>query len=325
MACEDEGMDDRPKLMVIAKQDEPELAMLAKVPHVLLSDAAADDAAMAEITAVLQWSGTREMLREAFAGCKNLRWVHAWSAGVDAWLFPELVNSDVVLTNSKGVYSAALGEFALLAMLYFAKDVPRLRRSQAAGKWEPFESERIEGKTVGIVGYGDIGQAVATRVRAMGMQIFATKRYVPAAADAVVERYFSPDELHAMLAVCDYVVIAAPLTPETRHMMGDAEFAAMKPSAVLINVGRGPVVDTDALVRALSGKRIRGAGLDVVEPEPLPVGHALYGMDNVLLSPHCADVVAGWKEGSMRFFLEQYARFEKGEPLLNVVNKRLGY
>ena len=162
-------------------------------------------------------------------------------------------------------------------------------------------------------------------MRAMGMQIFATKRYVPAAADAVVERYFSPDELHAMLAVCDYVVIAAPLTPETRHMMGDAEFAAMKPSAVLINVGRGPVVDTDALVRALSGKRIRGAGLDVVEPEPLPVGHALYGMDNVLLSPHCADVVAGWKEGSMRFFLEQYARFEKGEPLLNVVNKRLGY
>lgn len=324
-ACEDGEMERKAKLLVIAKQDDPELAMLAKVPHVLLSDAAADDAAMAAITAVLQWSGTRETLREAFARCKNLRWVHAWSAGVDAWLFPELVKSDVVLTNSKGVYSAALGEFALLAMLYFAKDVLRLRRDQAAGKWAPFEMERIEGRTVGIVGYGDIGRAVATRARAMGMRIFATKRHVPAGADAVVERYFSPGGLHAMLAECDYVVVAAPLTAETRHLMGDAEFAAMKPSAVLVNVGRGPVVDTDALVRALSGKKIRGAGLDVVDPEPLPAGHALYGMDNVLLSPHCADVVAGWKENSMRFFVEQYGRFEKGEPLLNMVDKRLGY
>jgi phosphoglycerate dehydrogenase-like enzyme len=185
--------------------------------------------------------------------------------------------------------------------------------------------EMIAGRTVGIVGYGDIGGAVAERAHVLGMRIVATKRHIPSEPDPLIERYYRPAELHAMLAVCDYVVVAAPLTSETRHMIGDAEFAAMKPEAVLINVGRGPVVDTDALMRALNNGRIKGAGLDVVDPEPLPAGHALYGMENVLLSPHCADQITGWKDDAMRFFLEQYARFQKSEPLLNVVDKRLGY
>lgn len=318
-------MNPPPNLLVVAKREEPEFAMLADVPHILSYHASGDAQPMAEITAILQWSGTRDMMREAFSLCKNLRWIHSRFAGVDAWLFPELVSSDVVLTNGKGVYSAALGEFALAAMLYFAKDFPRLRRNQAAQKWAPFESERIAGKTVGVVGYGDIGRAAAERARAMGMRIFATKRHIPTEPDPVVERYFSLRELHEMLALCDYVVVAAPLTPETQQLIGEAEFAAMKTTAVLINVGRGPVVDTDALVRALSSGRIRGAGLDVVEPEPLPAGHPLYTMENVLLSPHCADVVAGWKEDAMRLFLDQYTRFQQNQPLLNVVNKELGY
>ena len=159
----------------------------------------------------------------------------------------------------------------------------------------------------------------------MGMRVLATKRHLPEKPDPLIERYYRPDELRAMLSECDYVVVAAPLTPETRHMISEAEFAVMKPTAVLINVGRGPVVDTDALVRALARKQIRGAGLDVVDPEPLPSGHPLYGMENVLLSPHSADQIAGWKDDAMRFFLEQYARFTNGEPLLNVVDKRLGY
>jgi phosphoglycerate dehydrogenase-like enzyme len=128
-----------------------------------------------------------------------------------------------------------------------------------------------------------------------------------------------------MLARCDYIVAAAPLTEETRHMISDAEFAAMKSNAVVINVGRGAVIDEDAMVRALREKRIRGAGLDVLEREPLPEESPLYGMENVLLSPHCADNIAGWMDDAMRFFLEQHARFLKNEPLLNVVNKRLGY
>lgn len=317
-------MDRENKVLVIAKREARAFAMLADVPHVVAYDSSAD-APMRDVTAILHWSGSRDVLREAFLRCEHLRWVQFRFAGVDAFLFPELVASEVVVTNGKGVYSAPLGEFALAAILYFAKDIPRLRRNQAAQQWAPFAMERIEGQTVGIVGYGDIGRAVATRARAMGMRIVAMKRNPPREPDPLIERDYRPSELHAMLPLCDYVVVAAPLTPETRRMIGEAEFAAMKPEAVLINVGRGPVVDTDALVRALDRKRIKGAGLDVVDPEPLPAGHPLYGMENVLISPHSADQVAGWKEDAMRFFLEQYARFENGEPLLNVVDKRLGY
>lgn len=322
--CQHREMDRQNQVLVIAKREAPEFALLRDVPHVLAYDASAA-AAMPAVTAILHWSGSRDMLREAFLRCERLRWIHIRFAGVDAMLFPELVASEVAVTNGKGVYSATLGEFALAAILYFAKDIPRLQRNQAAQLWTPFAMERIEGQTIGIVGYGDIGRAVAARAHAMGIRILAMKRKVPDEPDPLIERYYRPAELHAMLPFCDCVVVAAPLTPETRHMIGDAEFAAMKPTAVLVNIGRGPVVDTDALVRALIRKQIKGAALDVVDPEPLPSGHALYGMENVLLSPHSADQVVGWKEDAMRLFLKQYARFEKNEPLLNVVNKRLGY
>lgn len=299
--------------------------MLGNVPHVVTSDSSAAAASMQEVTAILQWSGSREMLRDAFLRCEHLRWIHFRFAGLDGSLFPQLVNSDVVVTNGRGVYSAALGEFALAAILYFAKDIPRMRRNQAAQVWAPFEVERIAGRVLGIVGYGDIGHAVAIRAHAIGMRILAVKRQPPRNPDPLIERYYCAAELHHMLALCDYVVVTAPLTPETRHMIGEAEFAVMKRASVLLNVGRGPVVDGDALVRALTRKQIRGAGLDVVEHEPLSAGHALYGMENVLLSPHCADHVAGWKEDAMRFFLEQYARFQENQPLLNVVDKESGY
>ena len=128
-----------------------------------------------------------------------------------------------------------------------------------------------------------------------------------------------------MIARCDYLVVAAPLTPETKGMIGAAEFAAMKPGAVVINVGRGPVIDEGAMVRALEGKRIKGAALDVFDQEPLPAGHPFYTLENVLLSPHCADHTPDWMDNAMRFFVEQFERFRKGEPLKNVVDKRLGY
>jgi phosphoglycerate dehydrogenase-like enzyme len=128
-----------------------------------------------------------------------------------------------------------------------------------------------------------------------------------------------------MLSRCDYVVAAAPLTPDTRGLIGEAEFAAMKPNAVVINVGRGPVIDEEAMVRALSEGRIKGAALDVFDREPLPEGHPFYRLENVLLSPHCADHTADWQEQAMRFFLQQFEHFRTGEPLCNIVNKKLGY
>ncbi|MGB0005825.1 MAG: D-2-hydroxyacid dehydrogenase [Candidatus Sulfotelmatobacter sp.] len=309
-------------VLVLASGYDPQFAMLNELPHKVCGEVAACGQAAKDARAILQWSGTRELLRELLAICKNVRWVHSRAAGLDNVLFPELVESQIVLTNSRGVYSASLGEFVLGAILYFAKDFRRMIRNQDAGLWEPFDVQEIGIQTVGILGYGDIGRAVASRAHAMNMRVLATKRHVPESMDPLVDHFYKPEERREMIALCDYIVATAPLTEETRHMISDAEFAAMKPTAVVINVGRGPVIDEAALLRALTAKTIKGAALDVFEHEPLPPGHPLFKMENVLLSPHCADHTADW---AMLFFLKQYARFEKGEPLNNIVNKRLGY
>jgi phosphoglycerate dehydrogenase-like enzyme len=314
-----------PKVLVLSDKSDPQLEMLVDLPHAIArsADEIADAGRGAE--AILHWAGTKELLEAVLRACPEVRWVHSRWAGLDSLLFRELVESPVILTNGSGVFSQSLGEFALAAILYFAKDFPRMLGNQRAERWEPFDVDEISTQTVGIVGYGDIGRAVARRAQAMGMRVLALKRHAPDAPDPLVERYYQPEAMAEMLARCDYVVVAAPLTPETRHIIGEAEFAAMQPSAVVINVGRGPVIDQAAMVRALREGRIRGAGLDVFEHEPLPAGDPLWQMPNVLVSPHTADHTRTWIDDAMRFFLRQYERFRNGEPLENVVNKRLGY
>jgi phosphoglycerate dehydrogenase-like enzyme len=258
--------------------------------------------------------------------CPAVRWVHCRAAGLDDLLSPELISSPVPLTNGSGVFSPPLGEFVLGAILYFAKDFRRLIRNQMAGVWEPFDVAEVSGQTAGIVGYGDIGRAVAARLKAMGMNILALRRTPPSAGgDALVSRYYAPNGLIEMIAQCDSVVVTAPLTPETRGMIGAREFAAMKPGAVVVNVGRGAVIDEAAMIQALAEKRILGAALDVFTTEPLPAGHPFFQLENVLLSPHSTDHTHDWLERAMQFFLVQFERFSKGEPLLNVVDKKRGY
>jgi phosphoglycerate dehydrogenase-like enzyme len=312
-------------VLVLASEEDRHFAMPHELPHTVCGDVAACTNAAKDATVILLWSGTRELLREVFGMCRKVRWVHSRAAGLDNLLFPELIESPIPLTNGRGVFSASLGEFVLAAILYFAKDFRRMIRNQTKSVWEQFDVEEIAGQTVGILGYGDIGRAVATRVHAMGMRVLATKRNVPGSADPLVEQFYKPEERREMIALSDYIVVTAPLTEETRHMISDEEFAVMKPTAVVINVGRGPVIDEAALLRALSANRIKGAGLDVFDHEPLPVGHPLYSLENVLLSPHCADHTAVWQDDAMHFFLKQYDRFERSEPLENIVNKRLGY
>jgi phosphoglycerate dehydrogenase-like enzyme len=322
-------MDDH-TLIVIADPSDPNLALLDELPPdtnlAVGSAAEALERAAPGATAILNWNFSNRTLRELLARCPRLRWVHARSAGLDTFLFPELVESPVILTNGSGVFSQSLGEFVLGAILYFAKDFRRMLRNQQAGAWAPFDVLEISGQTVGIVGYGDIGRAAASRARAMGMRVLALKRRSPVYnEDPFADQIFGPENRMEMLSESDYVVIAAPLTPETRGMIGEAEFAAMKPEAVLVNVGRGPVVNEAALLRALTEKRIKGAALDVFEHEPLPPGHPFFKLENVLLSPHCADHTPTWTADAMRFFVEQYKRFRNGEPLKNVVEKHLGY
>lgn len=318
-------------VLVLANPTEPQLRMLEQLPPetgiAVGNSVEAFERSASDATVIFNWSLSGGLLREVFRMCPRVQWVHTRSAGLDNILFPELVESKVPLTNGTGVFSPSLGEFALAGILFFAKDLRRMVRNQDAGVWEQFDITEIIGQTVGIVGYGDIGRAVAARVKAMGMRVIAVKRSGPPLynVDPLVEKIYRPDQLTEFLPQCDYVVVAAPLTPETKSMIGVDAFAAMKASAVVINVGRGPVIDEAAMVAALEAGTIAGAVLDVFDQEPLPAGHPLYRLKNVLLSPHCADHTPDWLERAMQFFVDQYGRFVKGEPLRNVVDKVRGY
>lgn len=318
-------------ILVLADPGEPQLAMLKEKlsdARIIVGNSADVFAEVAPSAAVLfNWSGSLELFKQVFRMCRNLLWVHSRAVGLERTLFPELVESTVPLTNSVGVFSASLGEFVVGAMLYFAKDFRRMIRSQQSGVWDPFDIGVIEGATLGIVGFGDIGRAIAMRARTMGMTVLALRRHIALASetDPLVARMYSSQQRFQMLSLCDYVVLATPLTPDTRGMIGEVELAAMKPTAVIINVGRGPVINEAALVRALSSRRIKGAALDVFDQEPLPAGHPFYKLENLLLSPHCADHTADWLDNAMKFFIAQFRRFQKGEPLRNVVDKKLGY
>jgi phosphoglycerate dehydrogenase-like enzyme len=318
-------------ILVLADPAEPQLSMLrtqlAGMKIIVGNSAEAFEQAAVHASVLFNWSGSLALFRRIFGMCPNLRWVHSRSVGLERTLFPELMESPVPLTNGTGVFSASLGEFALAAILYFAKDFRRMIRNQTAGVWEAFDVMPVSGRTVGIVGYGDIGRAIAARVRPLGMTVLAIKRHaLPlGGADSLVEQIYGPERRMEMLSRCDYVVVAAPLTSETRGMIGEPEFRAMKPTAVVINVGRGPVINEEALVSALSNRQIKGAALDVFDREPLPPGHPFYQLENVLLSPHCADHTPDWLDQAMQFFIAQFERFRKGEPLLNVVDKKLGY
>jgi phosphoglycerate dehydrogenase-like enzyme len=275
---------------------------------------------------IFSWAGTGRLLEQIWSSARQVQWVHSMAAGLDNLLFPALVESPVPLTNSRGVFSQSLGEFVMGAVLFFAKDFRRMVRNQEAGVWQAFDIDDISRQTLGIIGYGDIGRAVARRAKAFGMKVLALRRRPQQSQDdATVDEVLPVEKKLELMAAADYIVLTAPLTPETRGMIGIHELRAMKKTGVLINVGRGPVVQEAALINALQEKQIRGAALDVFDHEPLPEGHPFYRLDNLLLSPHCADHTSDWVEQAARFFVDNYERFRNGEPLKNVVDKRLGY
>ncbi|MSV32526.1 MAG: D-2-hydroxyacid dehydrogenase, partial [Bryobacterales bacterium] len=225
-----------------------------------------------------------------------------------------------------GVFKESLGEFVVASILHFAKDLRRMVRSQEAGQWDQFDVEMVAGKTLGVIGYGEIGRAAAVRAHALGMKIHVIRRRPQLSdEDPIVSKSFTVADRAEMMAGVDYLLAAAPLTGETRGLVGAAELARMKPSAVVLNVGRGPVIDEEALIAALRDGTIKGAALDVFDKEPLPEGHAFWGLSNVLLSPHCADHTATWTDEAMQFFLENLGRYKSGQPLLNLVDKKSGY
>lgn len=317
-------------IFVLGNPVAQHFALLDRLPpdtHVLVGETE-DVFVNAEKSAqvVLVAGNYGELLRSLWPRLQQVEWVHSVAAGLEATLFPALVESPVPLTNGRGVFARSLSEFAIAGMLHFAKNLSRLKEQQASARWEPFDIEELHGHTLGIVGYGVIGRLTAERARAFGMKILALRRHPEKSNDdPLVDRAYGPHQLNEMLAASDYVLAAAALTPETRGLIGEDAFAAMRPNTVVINLGRGPVIVEEQLVRALKDGRIRGAVLDVFDQEPLPADHPLWSMENVLLSPHTADHTTTWMQDGMELFLENYRRFASGLPLLNITDKRLGY
>ena len=266
-------------------------------------------------------------------GPSSLRWIHARSAGLDAFMsetFKSVSAMDnIVVSNAKGSFSSTLAEYTMLAIGYFAKDLPRLLQNKKGCNWEKYDVLEIRGARLGIVGYGDIGRAAAKLAVAYGMKVTALRRNPDASKD---DPYIdtcldnSRESLNRLFAECDYVLCSAPLTPETRGMIGKEQFDAAKSDLVFINVGRGPIVDEDEMIAALKDGRLRGVGLDVFTVEPLEKDSELWKLDNVLLSPHNMDQTATFMKEASEFFVEEnLPRFLRGFELLNPVSPKNGY
>lgn len=276
------------------------------------------------------------------ADAPKLRWVQLHSAGINQALDTPLWHSDVAITSTSGIHAPNMAEYVLGMMLAFSHRLPRMLAYQGRAEWSPhrwkdFVPSELRGTTVGVVGYGSIGQEVGRLAHAFGMQVLALRRGGKAGSsgyelpelaghpDAKPDKLFGPDQLHEMLAESDYVVLAVPYTSATHYLIDQAALQAMKPTAVLINVARGAVVNEAALIQALQEKRIAGAALDVFEEEPLPASSPLWALDNVIISPHVSGFTVHYDDRATALFAENIRRYLAGEPLLNQVEREREY
>jgi phosphoglycerate dehydrogenase-like enzyme len=255
----------------------------------------------------------------------NLRWVQATSAGIGEFLRSTgLDRSDITFTTASGVHAVPLAEFVALGLLYLTKEVPRIRDFQHRHLWERYTARQLAGQRVLVVGLGRVGTQVALTCSALGLEVWGIRRSDCADVPGV-HRMWNPAQLRAVLPEVDAVVLACPYTPLTHHLIGETELALMRPSAVIVNVARGAVVDQAALTECLGGGRLGGAVLDVFEEEPLPTDSPLWDLPNVLVSPHSASTVASENEAIATLFATNLRRFLDGLPLLNRYDRRRGY
>lgn len=265
-----------------------------------------------------------QAVSDAWPAADKLEWIHATSAGVDALLTPEVRASEVPVTNARGIFDRCIAEYVLGQIIAFAKDFAGNYRYQSAHEWQHRETEPVTGRSVLVVGAGSIGRTIARLCNAVGMAVDGVGRRARP-GDAEFGAIYAQADLLSILADYDYVVIAAPLTPDTEGLFGAAEFKAMQPSARLINIGRGPIVRTADLVDALVDGEIDGAALDVFEEEPLPTDHPLWDLPNVAISAHMAGDFIGWKRALSEQFIDNFHRWQRGEPLENIVDKAQGF
>ncbi|WP_459547188.1 D-2-hydroxyacid dehydrogenase [Nocardia sp. X0981] len=318
-------MKSGPVVTVVHSDQLPDPALMAPVSAratVRYTDSAGLAEALPGADVLFVYDFHTRAVPAAWPAADRLRWLHIGATGVDTVMFPELRASDVVVTNTRGVFDTAIAEYVLGQILDFAKDLTGSNRLQRQRIWRHRESERIAGATALVVGTGSIGRTIARLLRAVGMHIRAVGRR-PRTGDPDFGTVST--DLYAELPAADYVIAIAPLTEQTRQMFDCRAFAAMKPHARFVNVGRGELVVTDDLVAALRSGSIAGAALDVVEPEPLPSGHPLWDLPNARITPHNSGDFIGWRAAIVTAFTTNFAHWSAGRPLDNVVDKTLGY
>ena len=300
------------------------------------------DGPVEDVEVLLRGWLSSEAFDRLLARATRLRWVHSATSGVERALTPAARERGIIVTNARGVFTRPIAEHVLMLILAISRRLPQLLELQRERTWQPLEGLELRELTVGVIGYGSIGRAVASLAGAFGARVIAQRRH-PGSVDAVAaqgetedpdeafpfraapERIVGPDGLHDLLAASDIVVLAAPLTPETEGMIDGAALAAMRPDAWIINVARGRLIDDRALLDALIDHRIGGAALDTFREEPLPMTSPLWDLPNVIVTPHTAWSSARVLDRSVNLFCDNLRRFALGEPLRNTVDPGAGY
>jgi len=293
-----------------------EIAPQAEFAHFSSNKAMEDEISEADIVA-------GRVSEQALAKASKLKWIHTWSAGPDAQLFPAFLQHPAVLTCSKGSGAVPLAERVILLMLTLTHDLRRSLAAQNAKRWEPFFHTELTGLTIGIIGAGNSGLDLAQKAKSFHMRVLGIRRSdVPTPH---FDKMYAREELHAFLAECDFVVVTAPRTPETTGMLGAPEFAAMKPTAYYFCISRGGIADDDALLSALKQGTIAGAGLDAHGVEPLPPESPFWELPNVIITAHNGATTSQNRERRFQYFLKNLENYLAGRPFFNVVDKNAGY
>src|SRR5439155_9883997 len=281
-----------------------------------------------DVEVAITWS----LRPEQFKLARKLRWIHSPATGVHQLMFPELINSDAILTNAREVHGPVVAEHVIALIFALAKrllDAVRFQHKHEWGQEQMWQSRprprEVSGATLGLIGLGSIGSEVARRAAGLGMRVVAVRQHPEKESPPSVAWVVAPSQIDLILAESDYVVLAAPVAATTRNFSDAARLREMNPRACLINVSRGTLVDEPALIRALRERQIGGAALDVFEEEPLPQGSELWNLNNLLITPHTAGLTE--KLWDRHYFLihENLRRYLNHEPLLAIVDKKKGY
>lgn len=320
-------MSAQPVVVVLHDGDQPSAEPMAPVAERAEIRPTQEDGlaeALAGADVLFAYDFLSRAIPDAWHAAESLQWLHVAAAGVDPVLSDDVRASDVTITNSRGVFDESIAEYVLAQILSFAKGQHTSFRLQQQHEWRHRESERIAGTRALVVGTGPIGRAIGRQLRAAGLEVAGAGRR-HRTGDPDFGEIAGTEGLHDALGDADWVIAVTPLTDSTRSMFDADAFAAMQPHARFVSVGRGEVVVTDDLVAALREEKIAGAALDVVDPEPLPAGHVLWDLENVIITPHNAGDFVGWQDALVRLFAENFTRWADGGELDNVVDKQLGY